>query len=318
MPPQRAALENRAESVSWAGIAHLCVVYAVWGSTYLAIRVAVRDGSGISPFFLGASRTLPAAVLLLGWNALRGSRLKPTPGEWLTLVVSGLLLWVGGNGLVNWAEQHADSGYAALLVGTTPMWVALVESVIDRRPPSLQLVLALGIGFGGLAVLTYPVLQKGGSADLHAIVALMFAPLSWGTGSILQARRPVRLSPSASSAYQQLFGGIGFALVSVLLLEPQPDPSPGAWLAWGYLLVAGSLIAFTSFIQALRLLPIRIVMTYAYVNPVIAVFLGWLVLGEAITAWTLAGTALVLLGVAGVFRVKMKRAAPVGMAGEAS
>jgi|GEM_PF-4110292 len=110
--------------IRWgAGLAHLSVVYVVRGSTYLAIRVEVREGSGIEPFMLGATRTLAAGFLLLGWNILRRTKLRPTRREAATLLASGLLLWIGGNGLVNWAEQHADSGYAALLVGTMPLWV---------------------------------------------------------------------------------------------------------------------------------------------------------------------------------------------------
>ena len=132
-------MSNRRESLNPAGLAHLFVVYLVWGSTYLAIRVAVRDGSGFPPLLPGASRTLAAAVLLMLWNAARKSRMHPSREEWPALMVSGLLLWIGGNGLVNWAEQRADSGYAALLVGTTPMWVALVESAIDRRAPTWRM-----------------------------------------------------------------------------------------------------------------------------------------------------------------------------------
>jgi drug/metabolite transporter (DMT)-like permease len=300
-------LSNRREILNPVGLAHLFVVYLVWGSTYLAIRVAVRDGNGFPPFLLGASRTLAAAVLLLLWNAARRSRLRPTRGEWPALMVSGLLLWIGGNGLVNWAEQRADSGYAALLVGTTPMWVALVESAIDRRAPTWRMGAALAVGFLGLGALTYPVIRLGVRADHWAVAALLCAPLSWGIGSILQSRRPARLSPTASSAYQQLVGGVAFLLISLAIHERRPDPTLRVWLSWGYLVVAGSLIAFTSYLQALRLLPTRIVMTYAYVNPVIAVFLGWLILRERITGWTVAGTILILMGVAGVFHERVKR-----------
>jgi drug/metabolite transporter (DMT)-like permease len=306
--PEGAATSPSAEGahrhhgpIQWSGLVHLLVVYVVWGSTYLAIRVAVREGSGIAPFALGASRTLVAAPLLLLWNLLRRGRLRPTRSEWRILIVSGLLLWIGGNGLVNWAEQRAASGYAALLVGTMPMWVSLIEAVLDRRPPSWRLAGALLLGFAGLGVLTYPVLRHEAPADHWAALALVVAPLSWGLGSVLQSRHPVALSPTASSAYQQLIGGIGFLGVSLLLREPAMHPTPTAWGAWGYLVVAGSIVAFTSFLQALRRLPTRIVMTYSYVNPVIAVFLGWLILHETVTAWTAAGTVLVLLGVAGVF-----------------
>ncbi len=292
-PPER--------KLPWTGLANLLCVYVVWGSTYLAIRVAVRDG-GFAPFWLGATRTLTAGTLLLAWNLIRKSRVRPTRREWGTLVASGLLLWVGGNGLVNWGERRAASGYAALLVGTLPVWVAIVESVLDRRPPPARLAGAVLVGFAGLFVLSWPVLRTGGRADLAAVGALVLAPLSWGIGSLIQKRRPVSLSPTASSAIQQLVGGVGFVLVSLLLREPKMHPTGETWLAWSYLVAAGSLVAFTSYIQALRLLPTTLVMTYSYANPVIAVFLGWLLLGEPVTRWTAIGAALVLAGVAGVFR----------------
>jgi drug/metabolite transporter (DMT)-like permease len=206
---------------------------------------------------------------------------------------------------VTFAEQRADSGLAALMVSASPIWAALIEAIIDRRLPSLQLAVALLVGFGGIALLTTPALMSGVRADTVAILALMGAPVTWAAGSVLQARRPVRHSPRTSSAYQMLFGAIGFALVIFLIREPLPTPTTEAWLAWLYLLVFGSLFAFTSYVIALRLLPTPIVMTYAYVNPVLAVVLGWIVLGEQITWWTVAGTALVLLGVAGVFRERL-------------
>jgi drug/metabolite transporter (DMT)-like permease len=294
------------ERLPLRGLAHLLVVYLVWGSTYLAIRVLVRAGGGFPPFLLGASRTLLAAACLLAWNALRRNRVRPTAAEWRTLVPAGLLMWVGGNGLVNFGEMRAASGYAALLVGTMPMWVALIEAIVDRRPPSLSLLGSLGIGFAGLGVLAWPVIRQGPTADLWSVVALVLAPLCWGLGSILQMRRPVGLGPTASAGVQQLVGAVGFLGVSLLLREPRPSLGPLAWAAWGYLVVAGSIFAFTSYLTALRLLPMRIVTTYSYANPVIAVFLGWLILGETITGWTLGGTALVLAGIAGVFRTRFR------------
>ncbi len=288
------------------GLAHLLVVYLVWGSTYLAIRVLVREGGGFPPFLLGASRTFLAAACLLTWNAFRRNRIRPTAAEWRTLAPAGLLMWVGGNGLVNVGETRAASGYAALLVGTMPMWAALIEAVVDRRPPSFSLLGAIGVGFAGLGVLAWPVVRQGASAELWSVIALTLAPLAWGLGSILQMRRPVALGPTASAGVQQLVGGIGFLVVSFLLGEARPHPGPLAWAAWSYLVAAGSIIAFTSYLTALRLLPMRIVATYAYANPVIAVFLGWLILGEEITGWTVAGSALVLAGIAGVFHSRFR------------
>jgi drug/metabolite transporter (DMT)-like permease len=279
----------------------------VWGSTYLAIRVAVREGAGWGPFWLGATRVLAAAAALFLFNALRGVRLKPTRGEFGILVATGILLWVGGNGAVNWAEQRIDSGLAALIVGTMPIWVALMESLIDRRRPSFLLSASLVVGFAGLVVLTYPMLEDGVRSDLMGIVAVVFAAVSWGFGSIVVNRRPLRFDPIVISGWQQLAGGVGFTLIALMAREPAPQPTSEAWAAWIYLVVFGSLLAYTCFVYALKLLPTTVVMTYAYVNPVIAVLLGWIILSEPITGYTLVGMALIVAGVYGVFREKGKR-----------
>jgi drug/metabolite transporter (DMT)-like permease len=288
--------------IAWPGLINLFTVYVVWGSTYLAIRVAVRDGGGFTPFMLGSLRVIAGGLILLIWGALAGQRLKPTRQEWKTLLVSGLMLWVGGNGLVNWAEQRIDSGLAALIIAATPIWVALVEAIVDRRLPSGRMFAALVVGFLGIVVLTYPTLGTGVKADFWSVIGLLGAGLSWGTGSVYQSRKPVQLSPRVNAGYQHLVGAVGFIILVFILREPIPTPSQDAWLAFAYLVVFGSLLAFTAYVTALQQLPTKIVVTYAYVNPVIAVFLGWFVLQEPVSGYTLAGAALVLLGVSGVFR----------------
>ena len=290
----------------WPGLFHLSVLYVVWGSTYLAIRVAVGPGGGFPPFSLGAVRVLTAGAVLLAVCRVLGKQILPSAREAATMAVSGVLLWVGGNGLVLLAERTADSGYAALLIAAAPMWVAAVEAVADRRLPSPLLIGSMLVGMGGIAVLSAPSLD-GGGADLAAVLCLLGAGLCWALGLVLQQRRPVTLSPVVSAGWQQLFGASGFAVVAVLSGEPTPDPSVHAWWALGYLIVFGSLLAFTSFVIAVRTLPSSVVMTYPYVNPVIAVALGWMLLGEEVTAWTFAGAALVLVAVAGVFRDRMRR-----------
>jgi len=289
------------QPLSRAGLAHLGVVYVVWGSTYLAIRLAVREGSGFPPFTLACLRVLAAAAVLLGWAALRGHRLRPTRTEALVLAGSGLLLWVGGNGLVTWAEQRADSGIAALLVGIMPIWGALIEAALDRRAPSPKLAASLLIGFAGVGLLSWPLLRHGTSADVWAVIGLLIAPLTWVAGSIWMARRRPGLTIQAASGWQQLFGGLGFLVVIALTGEPRPTPTTEAWLAWAYLTVFGSIVAFTSYVTVLRLLPMQVAMTYTYANPVIAVLLGHLILDEPVTSWTLGGAVLVMAGIAGVF-----------------
>jgi drug/metabolite transporter (DMT)-like permease len=290
------------------GLAHLAVVYGVWGSTYLAIRLAVREGAGFPPFALGWTRVLAAGAVLLAWAALRRARVRLTRAELVTLAVAGLLMWPGANGLVNWAEQRADSSHAALLVGALPIWTAVIEAFLDRRRPSWRLVASLLIGFGGLALLTAPRLIDAGRADVLAVLALIVAPITWAIGSILQLRRPVGVSPLVSAAYLHLFGCGGFLLLSLLAREPLPRPSLTAWGAWGYLVVAGSIGAFTSFVRVLHLLPTSVAMTYAYVNPLIAVVLGWILLREPISPPILGGMALILVGVWGVFQEKYGKA----------
>ncbi len=291
------------------GLFHLCVVYLVWGSTYLAIRVAVREGAGFPPFTMAATRVLVGSAILLLWGLSTRTRLRLSRRDTITLATSAILLWVGGNGAVAWAEQTVDSGYAALLVGAMPIWVAIMESIVDRRRPSLRLIGALLVGLLGVAVLNGPVIMERSIGSLAGALAVMFAGISWGAGSILQRRRPVTVKPEISSGYQQVFGAVGLAIAALLMSEPKPTPTPEAWTAWGYLVIFGSVFAFTSFVKALRLLPTNIVMTYAYVNPVIAVFLGWMILDEQVTFWTLGGTVLVVMGVMGVFHEKRREKA---------
>ena len=289
------------------GLAHLAVVYVVWGSTYLAIRLCVREGAGFPPFTLAFMRVVVAGVILMIWAKLKGSRMKPTPSEAVVLAGTGVLLWVGGNGLVTWAEQKTDSGLTALLVAALAIWGAVLEAIIDRRRPSLKLTVSLVIGFMGVGFLTWPTIRHGATGELWSIIALLAAPFWWALGSVWLTRRRPDLSVQVISGWQHLFGGLGFLIVILVLDEPLPTPTTQAWLSWVYLTLFGSVLAFTSYITVLKLLPIQLGMTYSYANPVIAVFLGWLILSEPVTGWTVAGTALVLAGIAGVFNNKPAR-----------
>ena len=293
-------------SVTPTGLAHLGVVYVVWSSTYLAIRIAVREGSGFPPFTMALMRVAAAGAIMFIWAWLSKKRIELDRREALILGLSGLLLWTGGNGLVTWAEQRAESGLTAIILASLTIWVAIIEAVIDRRLPSKLLAGSLLVGLSGIAVLTYPTMQSGVRADMLSLLALIGATISWGIGTMLQTRNHVNVSARVSSAYQMVAGGVGFAILLFLFDEPTPTPTTEAWLAWGYLVLFGAVLAFTSYVTALRMLPTKIVMTYAYVNPVLAVFLGWIILSEAITTWTVLGTILVLVGVAGVFRERFQ------------
>ena len=289
------------------GLLNLVVVYLVWGSTYLFIRVAVREGSGFPPFAMVASRILCATAILFPLAWLLKHRLAVSRSELRLLAVSGLLLWLGGNGLVTWAERHADSGYAALILGTTPIWAVILEAILDRKAPSPLLILSMLVGFTGLGVLVWPVLQKGVVADLSSTIALLIAAILWPGGSLMLQRSPPKSTAVVVGAYQQFFGGLGLVVVMLLAAEPWPQPNPSAWIGWVYLVIAGSVISFTSYVIAVRTLPITVVTTYAYVNPVIAVLLGRVVLDEPITSSTLLGMILILAGVASVFRHRSGR-----------
>jgi drug/metabolite transporter (DMT)-like permease len=257
---------------------------------------------------MAAMRLTLAGLLMLLWGRLAGRSLRVNWRDLKVLSASGILLWGIANGLVVWAEQRADSGLAALMVGAVPIWSAVIDSGLDRRRPPGALVAALLVGLSGVAVLVAPVLRTGIKADLLTVVALLVAPVSWASGSVLQGRRSVDVSPIVSSGYQQVAGGVWLVAMALLVREPLPHPTSEAWAAWGYLVIVGGL-GFFWYVQALRILPISLATTYAYVNPVIAVFLGWLILGEPVTLWTLAGAALVVIGVAGVLRVRLRRGA---------
>jgi drug/metabolite transporter (DMT)-like permease len=288
------------------GFVYLGIVYVLWGSTFLGIRVAVREGSGFPPFIMAGSRILIASAILFVIAWIAKQRLRPSRAELLVVAASGLLLWTGANGLVTWSEQRVHAGPAALVIATMPIWASLMEAYLDRRTPSLWLMGSLGLALLGVAVLSIPFLTSGVKADALSILALLLGALSWAAGTVLQNRRPVKLDIYANSAYQNLFGALGFIALSLVLSEPAPAPVTEAWIAWAYLIVFGSVIGFTSYIQTIRLLPLSVATTNAYVNPLVAVILGAVILSEPITAYTLAGTVLVLLGVAGVFRDRFR------------
>ena len=291
------------ENLSKKGLFHLFIVYTVWSTTYLGMRVGVDPANGFPPFLFGALRMGAAALILFALARLPHFTIKPTRQELVSLALVGNLLWMGGNGLVLWALQFADSGFASLIVASAPIWATLIELVQYKKKPSMVLLVALFVGFFGVAALSVPSLGKG-SSQAFAVIALLVAAISWALGSVIQTRRAVNLPPQVMSAFHQLFASVGFLLSSLVLGEPTPQPTLSAWLAWLYLVGFGSVFAFTSYIYSLKLLPINIAMTYAYVNPVLALFLGWLLLNEPIGIWTILGAALVLVSVFGIFSAK--------------
>ncbi|HLE59329.1 MAG TPA: EamA family transporter [Candidatus Limnocylindria bacterium] len=273
----------------------LGIVYVVWGSTYLAIAIAVQT---LPPLLAAGARFGLAGVLLLGYVAVRRRPMAwPTLAQWRTATLAGGLLLLGGNGLVMLSERTLPSGIAAIMIATTPIWMALIDALLHRRAPSALTIGGLLVGLAGAAVLLVP-LDGVGQLDAFWLLVLMTAPVWWATGSLV-ARDGPRPPDALLATGMQMFAGGAVLLVAGSALGELAgiDPSrfsDASLLALLYLLVFGSLVAFTAYIWLLDHVPITVVSTYAYVNPVVAVALGAVFLHEPITARTLIAAALIL------------------------
>jgi len=274
-------------------------VYLLWGSTFLAMRFGIQT---IPPLFMAAMRHLVAGSVLMAWS-WRRMRRWPTAREWRDAVIVGVLL-LGANGTVAWSEQYVPSGTAALLVATVPLWMVLIDW---WRPhgihPGRGVLLGLGLGLAGLVTLIGPGALVGhGAVNALGATALVLGSLSWAAGSIVVQRQPRPPVPLFAVGMQMVCGGSALFVVSTLTGQTArfslAHVSMASALGWGYLIVFGSLLGFTAYAYLLRSTTAAKVATYAYVNPVIAVFLGWAIAGEAVTARTLAAAAVILAGVA--------------------
>jgi drug/metabolite transporter (DMT)-like permease len=276
----------------------LAVVWVVWGSTYLAIRVVVRE----MPPLLTASFRFLCAGVLMGAVALVVDRRHGWPGtrQWLDYSLIGILLLSVGNGFVMWAEKTVPSGTAALIVATVPVWLLLLDGLRPGGQPWTGRVwIGTAVGLLGVGLVARP--ETGMDAGhWPAIVGLQVACLAWTIGSLYSQLAPKRLPLASAAAIEMLAGALVLAALAWLFAE---DParmaaaSPRAWGAVAYLVVFGSLVGFTAFAYCLNELPATTVGTYAYVNPVVAVFLGWLILGESLTPGLLAGGVLIVLSI---------------------
>jgi drug/metabolite transporter (DMT)-like permease len=274
-------------------------VYLFWGSTYLAIRIAIET---LPPFLMAATRHLIAGAVLYVW-ARRHGLPRPGPESWKSAVIAGALLLVGGNGAVVWAEKRVASGLAALLVATVPLWIAVLNWI---RPggarPGARTETGLVFGFAGMALLVDPSHLAGhGSVDLPGAALLVFGSLSWSVGSLYAIRARPSASPLMGSGMQMLSGGTLLLLAGLLTGEAKALATTAvSWRsvgALGYLVVFGSLAGFTSYIWLLRATTPARASTYAFVNPVVAVLLGWGFAGEAVTLRTIAAAAVIIAGV---------------------
>ncbi len=273
-------------------------VYIIWGSTYLGIRFAVET---IPPFLSAAIRFFISAILILGWRRLAGDP-WPTRRQWRDATIVGVLLLVGGNGLVSWAEQTIPSGIAALVIGSVPLWLTVFESM---RPggvkPGWQVILGLVVGFAGIFILTAPGDLSGASLKLEpwGTAAILLATILWATGSIYSKTADIPNSTILWTGMEMIAGSFGLMLVSLVTGELPGfsfvQVSTRSWLGLAFLIVFGSLIAFVAYAWLLRNAPISLVSTYAYVNPVVAIFLGVWLAGETITG-RIVLAALVIIG----------------------
>jgi drug/metabolite transporter (DMT)-like permease len=276
--------------------ANLASVYVIWGSTYLAIRVLVRT---VPPLLGAGARFVVAGALMLAFIGPRRA-LRVGRRELAACALVGTLLAAGGNGLVTLAERHVPSGLAAVLIASVPLWIIVFRAAAHDRIARGTLLGVLA-GFAGVALLLLPGNRPAG-VTLGPALIIVGAAASWGFGSFISAGLPLPGDGLVTTGWQMLFGGIVLAISGAAAGEHVGTPSAESAWAWAYLVVIGSLVAYTSYIWLLRNAPISQVSTYAYVNPVVAVALGALILGEHVGAITIAGTTVIVASVAAIVR----------------
>jgi drug/metabolite transporter (DMT)-like permease len=274
----------------------LLAVYVVWGSTYLAIRFAVES---IPPFFHAGLRFLISGLILLVWRKLAGDPL-PTRRQWMSLAIIGTLLLLGGNGLVSWAEQTIPSGVAALIIGAVPMFLVIAEAI---RPggvkPTWRVIIGLLIGFTGIYLLVGPSEFSGGmKLNLVGVIVLLLAASLWAVGSVYSKHADLPKSALMMTGAEMLMGSLSLFIVSVATGELKgfnfAQVTGSSWLGLAYLIAFGSMIGFVSYAWLLQNAPISLVATYAYVNPLVAVFLGFLFAREDLSVRILAASVIII------------------------
>ncbi len=284
---------------AWKTVLAFAIIYFVWGSTFLAIRVGVRE---VPPLLLASMRFFIAGVVLYGWMRLKGTP-SPSRREWAAASVLAVCIFVLDYGLLFWAEQRVPSGIAAVMLATIPVFMSLSEIIFLRTQRlTVRLALALLVGIGGVAVLVSRSVGLGEEPINRAgAVALVVAAISWSVASALTRKLPLPASKPMSSGAQMLAGGIMLALAAAIFGEFRgfhiQAVSRGAWYALAYLIVAGSIVGFTAYVWLIHHESPTKVGTYAYVNPVVAVIVGYFLGGETIGPRTLLGTLLVLVSV---------------------
>ncbi|MEI8571492.1 EamA family transporter [Methylomonas sp. LW13] len=298
----------------WAA---LLAVYLVWGSTYLMIRFVVET---LPPFLSAGLRFVVSGFILLAWRRLAGDA-APTFRQWRSAAVVGILLLLGGNGLVCWAEQTVPSGVAALIIGAVPMFLVMADALRPNGTrPTLRVLVGLVIGFMGIYLLVGPTaLSDGIPVNLPGVAALLLASLLWALGSIYSKTADLPKTALMTTGAEMLTGG--FALLLVSALSEQWDVfnlaqvSVNSWLALAYLIVFGSMIGFASYAWLLQNAPIPLVATYAYVNPLVAVFLGSWFANEPLTPRVLSAAAIIIGAIVFMNSARGSRAKPAAARG---
>jgi drug/metabolite transporter (DMT)-like permease len=281
----------------------LWTVYLVWGSTYLAIRIMVRT---LPPLLSGGLRFVVAGAILLAVLLVKRGPFSVSIGrrELASCSIVGTALLLGGNGLVSVAEKDVPSGLAALVIASVPLWVVVLRSIFDGRVPVATLA-GVAVGFVGVGILVLPGGDSSG-APIAGLTVLLVASICWASGSFMSTKLKFPREPLVSTGYQMLAGGTVMTLVALLVGDGADfhvaELTRSSVLAFVYLIVAGSLLAFTAYSWLLRNAPISKVSTYAYVNPVVAIFLGWSILSERIAPSVLIGAAVILSSVAFIVR----------------
>jgi drug/metabolite transporter (DMT)-like permease len=302
----------------WLTLSAFAIIYFAWGSTFLAIRVGVHE---VPPLLFAAMRFLTAGLVLYGWLIVRGER-SPTTRQWLSASLMALLIFVLDYGLLFWAEQHVPSGIAAVMLATIPAFMALSEIILLRTQRlTIRLAVALLIGIGGVVALTSHSLNLGDAPiDSKGAIALIIASASWSIASALSRKLPLPESKVMSSGSQMLAGGVLLTLAAGIRGEfhgfHPSSVSRGAWFALLYLIVVGSIIGYTAYVWLLHHESPTRVGTYAYVNPVVAVLLGYFIGGETLGPRTILGTLLVLVSVIVITTTRAPKPTPQVIAAE--
>ncbi len=292
-------MEQSAKPAAWKVLLAFAIIYFVWGSTFYAIRIGVQE---VPPFLLAGMRFVIAGLALYAWMRARGTP-SPILREWGSVTILAVFIFVGDYGLVFWSERRVPSGITAVMMAMIPVFMALAEIIFLRTQKlTLRLAMALLVGLGGVAVLVGHTVRLGGEpVDTAGAVALTIAALSWSVAAPLTRKLPLPESKVMSSGAQMFAGGILLLLISGLLGEFRgfhlQTVSREAWLALAYLIVAGSIVAFTAYVWLLHHESPTKIGTYAYVNPVVAVVIGYFLGGEAIGMRTILGMLLVMVSV---------------------